>query len=145
MLVVVLKSQPFFMMVLGLSTYTRPWEEPILPPCQKGIALTSNHGRNQSYHHVRKDLMCICVFWTHHFSLEGTSIWSTPRVSLKYSNFTQSISSIESHQEWLRPRITCELRQDRLHPRTTYRTVYVWATYELRQDLCLDNLSHQLC
>ena len=40
----------------GLCTYILPWEEPILPPCQKGFALTSNHGRNQSYHHVRKAL-----------------------------------------------------------------------------------------
>ena len=95
-----------------LSTYIWPWEEPILPPCQKGI-------------------------WTHHFPLERTSIWRTPSFSLKYSNFTLAISSIESHQGWLRPRITCELRQDRLNPRATYRTVYVWATYELRQDFML--------
>ena len=67
-------------------------------------------------------LMCIYVFWTHHFPFEGTSIWRTPSFSLKYSNFTLAI---ESHQGWLRPRITCELRQDWLHPRTTYRTNYV--------------------
>ena len=75
--------------------------------------------------------------WTHHFHLEGISIWRTPSFSLKYSNFTLAISSIESHQGWLRPRITCELRHDRLHSRTTYRTVYVWATYELRQNFML--------
>ena len=54
MLDVVLKSQPFFMLDVGLNTYIWPWEEPILPPCQKGTTLTSNHGRNQSYHHARK-------------------------------------------------------------------------------------------
>ena len=37
------------------NTYIWPWEEPILPPCQKGTTLTSNHGRNQSSHHVKKE------------------------------------------------------------------------------------------
>ena len=36
------------------NTYILPWEEPILPPCQKGTALTYDHGRNQSCHHVIK-------------------------------------------------------------------------------------------
>ena len=56
-----------------LSNHIRPWEEHIqqpcqkgpaltydhgrliLPPCQNGPALTSNHGRNTSKNHVRKD------------------------------------------------------------------------------------------
>ena len=46
-----------------LSPYIWPWKEPILSPCQNGSR-------------------------THHFPLEGTSIWRTPRFSLKYSNFT---------------------------------------------------------
>ena len=64
---------------------------PNLPPCQKGSALTSEHGR---------PILPPCreVSWTHHFPLEGTSIWRTPSFSLKYSNFTLAISSIESHQ-----------------------------------------------
>ena len=36
------------------KTYIWAWEEPILPPCQKGTTLISDHGRNQSYHHVRR-------------------------------------------------------------------------------------------
>ena len=28
----------------------------LLPPCQKGSTLTSDHGRNSSCHHVRRDL-----------------------------------------------------------------------------------------
>ena len=47
------------------------------------------------------------------------------------------ISNIESHQDWLCPTITYEIFQDQLHPRTTYRTVYVWETYKLRQDFML--------
>ena len=37
------------------NTYILPWEEPILPPCQKGTTLTSDYGRNPSYHHVKKE------------------------------------------------------------------------------------------
>ena len=66
MLVLVLHSQPFFMLVVGLSTYIRPWEEPILLPCQKGTTLTSNHGRNQCCHHVRKAQHL-------HLTMEGTN------------------------------------------------------------------------
>ena len=95
-----------------LIPYIWPWKEPILSPCHNGS-------------------------WTHHFPLEGTSILRTPSFSLKYSNFTLAISRIESHQGWFHSRITCEIDYDRLHPRTTYRTVYVWETYELRQDFML--------
>ena len=90
----------------GYSTYIWPWKAPILSPCQK-------------------------VSWTHHFPCEGTLIWRTPRFSLKYSNFILYISSIESHQGWLHPRITCELLQDRIHSRKTYKNIYVWATYDI--------------
>ena len=55
-----------------LCTYIWPWEEHILQPCQKGSLI-------------------------HHLPLEGTLIWRTPSFSLKYSNFTLAISSIESH------------------------------------------------
>ena len=48
-----------------------------------------------------------------------------------------SPSSIETHQDWLRPRITCKLRQDWLHPRKTYKTYYIRVTYELFQDFML--------
>ena len=37
-----------------LCTYIWPWEEHIPQPCQKGYALTSNHGRNTSNNHVKK-------------------------------------------------------------------------------------------
>ena len=95
-----------------IRPYIWPWKEPILSPCQNGSR-------------------------THHFPLEGTSIWRIVSFSLKYSNFTLAISSIESHQGWLHPRITWEIFQDWLHLRTTYKTVYVWETYELHQDFML--------
>ena len=63
---------------------------PNLPPCQKGSTLTSNHGR-PSVPPCQKGSR------THQFPLEGTSIWRTTRFSLKYSNFTFAISSIELH------------------------------------------------
>ena len=37
------------------NTYILPWEEPILPPCQKDTALTYDHWKNQYYHHVRRE------------------------------------------------------------------------------------------
>ena len=36
------------------SSYIWPCKEPILSPCRKGTTLISDHGRNQSSHHVRK-------------------------------------------------------------------------------------------
>ena len=37
-----------------INTYILPWEETILPPCQKGTSFIFDHARNQSYHHVRR-------------------------------------------------------------------------------------------
>ena len=45
-----------------LSPYIWPWKEPILSPCQNG-------------------------YGSHHFLWEEASIWRTPSLSLKYSNF----------------------------------------------------------
>ena len=39
-----------------LNTHIRPWEEHIQEPCQKGSAYISDHGRNTSKNHVRKEL-----------------------------------------------------------------------------------------
>ena len=62
-------------MLEWLNTYIQPWKDLILP-CQKGSALTSAHGRNQSYH-VRKDLYL-------HLSMEGTNytMWETHLASM---------------------------------------------------------------
>ena len=46
-----------------LSPYIWPWKEPILSPCQNG-------------------------YGSHHFLWEEASIWRTPSLSLKYSNFS---------------------------------------------------------
>ena len=120
-----------------LNIYINDHGRPSLPPCQKGSQHLHQRPWKAQHTTTLERHMCICVFRAHHFPLEGTSIWSTSSFSLKYSNFTLAISSIESHQDWLRPRITCKLRQDWLHPRTTYRTDYIWETYELRQDFML--------
>ena len=63
--------------------------------------------------HFPCDITCICVF------------------------LSLAISSIETYQDWIHLRITCELRHEWLHSRTTYRNDYVWATYDLRQDFML--------
>ena len=102
-----------------LSTHIWHGRNQILSTWQNGSTLTSDHGRNLILSPCQNGSR------SHHFPLEGTSIWRTPSFSLKYSNLTLAISSIESHQGWLRPMITCKLRQDWLHPRTTYRTIYV--------------------
>ena len=60
-------------MLERFSTYIQPWKELILP-CQKGSALASSHGRNQSYH-VRKALHL-------HLPMEGTN----PTISKRLSN-----------------------------------------------------------
>ena len=86
-------------------------------PCNKGSTLISDHGMNTStmseglctyiwscgmntsLSHIRMALhLYLTMKWTHqpcqkgsrthHFPLEGTSIWRTPSFSLKYSNFT---------------------------------------------------------
>ena len=49
----------------GLYTYICPFEEPIQHTCQKGSALTSNHERNISIIHVRRDLHL-------HLTMRGT-------------------------------------------------------------------------
>ena len=86
---------------------------------QHGSALTSDH--LIMWEHIPQSHQN--GSWTHHLPLEGTSIWRTPSFSPKYSNFTMAILNIEWHQGWLHPRITCDLRQDRLHPRKTYRKI----------------------
>ena len=48
------------------NTYIWPWKEPILSPCPKGTALTSDHGRNQSCRHVGKEQHL-------HLTMEGTN------------------------------------------------------------------------
>ena len=53
-------------MIEGNKTYIWPWEEPILTPCKKGTSLTSHHGRNQSFHHVRRD-------WHLYLTMGGTN------------------------------------------------------------------------
>ena len=103
---------------------------------RKGFALTSDHGR-PSLPPCRKG-SCVSVY-----SRLITSPWREPRSEVHQESLWSiqtslwPFCSIESHQDWLRLRITCELCQDWLHPRTTYRTDYVWATYELRQDFML--------
>ena len=92
-----------------------------------------------SYHHVRKAHMYLRLLDSS-LPLGRNLDLKYIKFSLKYSNFTMTISSIESHQDWLRPRITYELLQDWLHTRTTYKTDYVWATYELHQDFMLRQL-----
>ena len=54
------------------------WKEPILSPWQNGSALTSDHGRNQSSHHVRMAHGLISSFWKEPRSWEHqASPWST--------------------------------------------------------------------
>ena len=54
------------------------WKEPILSPWQNGSALTSDHGRNQSSHHVRMALGLIISLWRKPRSGEHqASPWST--------------------------------------------------------------------
>ena len=61
-----------------LFTYIWPWEEHIHNSCQKGSALTYDHGRNQSYHHVKKAHGLITCPWKEPRSGEHqASPWST--------------------------------------------------------------------
>ena len=78
------------------STHIWPWDEHINhvrkaqhshltmgwthQPCQKGLALTSNHGMNTSTISERLTDSSLPLW--------RTSIWRTPSFSLKYSNFT---------------------------------------------------------
>ena len=46
---------PACTMLKRIITYVLPWEaQPA--PCRKGSTLISDHGRNQSYHHVKRAL-----------------------------------------------------------------------------------------
>ena len=62
-----------------LNTYIWPWEEHIQESCQKGSILISNHGRNTSKNHVRKDQHLYLAMWGTHLAsmLErlNTYIW----------------------------------------------------------------------
>ena len=54
------------------------WKEPILSPWQNGLALTPDHGRNQSSHHVRMAHRLITSLWRKpRFGAQQASPWST--------------------------------------------------------------------
>ena len=61
-LISVMEGTNPFTMTEWLSPYIWPWKEPILSPCQNG-------------------------YGSHHCLWEEASIWRTPSLSLKYSNF----------------------------------------------------------
>ena len=88
------------------------WKEPILSPWQNVLALTSDHGRNQSSHHVRMAMGLITFPWRKPRSREHqaspwrtrTSLWptasSTHQLSIPPSQHTGASLLFSTPYPW---------------------------------------------